>query len=132
MKEKTKRKKSLIDFFIVLLISLLAVFFAHLAIKKTMGELLFSNRIIESYLLNFCLGYTSFIVLIFSIKKYMSSLGYILIYISFLKFLIFYFLFKPYYNINQSVEIGEFLTVIVPYSITLTAEIFHLSKVLKT
>ena len=84
MKEKTKRKKSLIDFFIVLLISLLAVFFAHLAIKKTMGELLFSNRIIESYLLNFCLGYTSFIVLIFSIKKYMSSLGYILIYISFL------------------------------------------------
>jgi hypothetical protein len=132
MKEKTKRKKSLIDFFIVLLICLLAVFFAHLAIKKTMGELLFSNRIIESYLLNFCLGYTSFIVLIFSIKKYMSSLGYILIYISFLKFLIFYFLFKPYYNINQSVEIGEFLTVIVPYSITLTAEIFHLSKVLKT
>ena len=132
MKEKTKRKKSLIDFFIVLLISLLAVFFAHLAIKKTMGELLFSNRIIESYLLNFCLGYTSFIVLIFSIKKYMSSLGYILIYISFLKFLIFYFLFKPYYNINQSIEIGEFLTVIVPYSVTLTAEIFHLSKVLKT
>ena len=132
MKEKTKRKKSLIDFFIVLLICLLTVFLAHLGIKKTIGELLFSNRIIESYLLNFCLGYTSFIVLIFSMKKYMSSLGYILIYISFLKFLIFYFLFKPYYNINQSVEIGEFLTVIVPYSITLTAEIFHLSKVLKT
>ena len=132
MKEKMKRKKSLINFFIVLLICLLTVFFAHLAIKKTIGELLFSNRIIESYLLNFCLGYVSFMVLIFSMKKYMSSLGYILINISFFKFFLIYFLFKPYYNLNQSIELGEFLTVMVPYGVTLTAEIFYLSKVLKT
>jgi len=132
MKEKMKRKRSLVNFFLVLLICLLTVFFAHLAIKKTIGELLFSNRIIESYLLNFCLGYVSFVVLIFSMRKFVSSLGYILIYISFLKFLIFYFLFKPYYNINQSVEIDEFLTVMVPYGVTLAAEIYSLSKALKT
>lgn len=132
MKEKMKRKRSLVNFFLVLLICLLTVFFAHLAIKKTIGELLFSNRIIESYLLNFCLGYVSFVVLIFSMRKFVSSLGYILIYISFLKFLIFYFLFKPYYNINQSVELDEFLTVMVPYGVTLAAEIYFLSKALKT
>ena len=132
MKEKMKRKRSLVNFFLVLLICLLTVFFTHLAIKKTIGELLFSNRIIESYLLNFCLGYVSFVVLIFSMRKFVSSLGYILIYISFLKFLIFYFLFKPYYNINQSVELDEFLTVMVPYGVTLAAEIYSLSKALKT
>jgi hypothetical protein len=132
MKEKMNRKRSLINFFIVLLISLSAVFFTHLVIKKTIDELLFSNLIIESYLLNFCLGYFSFVVLIFSMKKYVSSLGYILIYISFLKFLIFYFLFKPYYNINQSIELDEFLTLMVPYGVTLAAEIYSLSKVLKT
>lgn len=132
MKEKIKRKRSLVNFFLVLLICLLTVFFTHLAIKKTIGELLFSNRIIESYLLNFCLGYVSFVVLIFSMRKFVSSLGYILIYISFLKFLIFYFLFKPYYNINQSVELDEFLTVMVPYGVTLAAEIYSLSKALKT
>lgn len=132
MKEKIKRKRSLVNFFLVLLICLLTAFFTHLAIKKTIGELLFSNRIIESYLLNFCLGYVSFVVLIFSMRKFVSSLGYILIYISFLKFLIFYFLFKPYYNINQSVEIDEFLTVMVPYGVTLAAEIYSLSKALKT
>ena len=124
-------KNHLIKFLIFLSTSLLIVFILHIGFNYLRTKSLFSNRIIESYLVNALLAYISFIILFFSTKKYVSSLGFIFMIISIGKFLIFYILFKPYYSLNQNVDLEEFLTIMIPYSISLFTEIYALSKILK-
>ncbi len=124
-------KKPLIKFLMLLSTSLLIVFILHIVFNYLKNNSLFSNRIIESYLVNILMAYISFIILFFSTKKYVSSLGFIFMIISLVKFLIFYILFKPYYSLNQNVDLEEFLTIMIPYSISLFTEIYALSKILK-
>ena len=124
-------KNHLIKFLIFLSTSLLIVFILHIGFNYLRTKSLFSNRIIESYLVNALLAYISFIILFFSTKKYVSSLGFIFMIISIGKFLIFYILFKPHYSLNQNVDLEEFLTIMIPYSISLFTEIYALSKILK-
>lgn len=131
MKEKKKIQKRLISFFCLLSVVLLLVFGFHILINYCFGKNLFSNRIIESYFINFSLGFASFITLILSVKKYVSSLGFIFMYTSFAKFAVFYFVFKANYSSSGDVDIAEFLTIMIPYSFTLIAEIYAMSKVLK-
>ena len=124
-------KNPLIKFLILLSTSLLIVFILHVGFNYLTSKSLYSNRIIESYLVNILMAYISFIILFFSTKKYVSSLGFIFMIISLVKFLIFYILFKPYYSLNQNVDLEEFLTIMIPYSISLFTEIYALSKILK-
>ncbi len=131
MKETRKSQKSLISFFILLSGLLLVVFSCHVLIKYLQNQTVFSNRIIESYLLNLFLGFMSYVVLILSAKKYITSLGFIFMYTSFGKFVIFFIAFKPYYSATESVDFGEFMTLMIPYSCALVAEIYSMSKVLK-
>ena len=131
MKEKIKIQKKLIRFLFVLLFLLFLVLSFHLLVKFCLGKDVFSNRIIWSYLLNFCLGYASYIVLILSLKKYVTTLGFIFMYISFAKLIVFYVVFKPGYSLNGGVDIGDFLTIMIPYASTLIVEIYSISKVLK-
>ena len=130
MKERKRNQKSLISFFVLLSVVLLLVFGFHILINYFLGKDLFSNRIIESYFINFSLGFASFVVLILSLKKYVSSLGFIFMYTSFSKFVVFYIVFKANYSSNGNVDIAEFLTIMIPYAFTLTSEIYSMSKVL--
>ena len=130
MKERKRNQKSLISFFVLLSVVLLLVFGFHILINYCLGKDLFSNRIIESYFINFSLGFASFVVLILSLKKYVSSLGFIFMYTSFAKFVVFYVVLKADYSLNGNVDTGEFLTIMIPYSYTLFAEIFAMSNVL--
>ena len=131
MKEKRKNQKNLTSFFILLSSLLLVVFSCHVLVKYLLDETAFSNRITESYLLNFFLGFLSYVVLILSIKKHLSSLGFIFMYTSFGKFVVFFIAFKPYYSANGTVDFDEFMTLMIPYSFALVAEIYSMSKVLK-
>ena len=119
-------KNPLIKFLILLSTLLLIVFFLHVGFNYLRGHYIYSNRIIESYLINLILAYVSFLILFFSIKKYVSSLGYIFMLISLFKFLVFYILFKPYYTLNQNIELEVFITIMVPYSTSLFTEIYAL------
>lgn len=131
MNEKIKIRKKLISFlfFLVFLLSLVLAF--HLAVKYYLGKDVFSNRILKSYLLNFTLGYLSFLVLILSLKKHTTSLGFIYMYTSFLKLVVFYILFKSYFSLDGEIDLDEFLTLMIPYGFTLFAEINTMSRVLK-
>ncbi len=131
MKGKRKIQKSLISFFTLLSGLLLVVFSCHVLVKYLLNSSIFSNRIIESYLLNFFLGFSSFIVLVLSIKKHLTSLGFIFMYTSFGKFVVFFIAFKPYYSSDGTVDFGEFLTIMIPYAFALISEIYSMSRVLK-
>ena len=124
-------KNPLIKFLILLSTLLLIVFFIHVGFNYLRGHYIYSNRIIESYIINLILAYVSFLILFFSIKKYVSSLGYIFMLISLFKFLVFYILFKVYYTLNQNIELEVFITIMVPYGTSLFTEIYALSKILK-
>jgi hypothetical protein len=52
-------------------------------------------------------------------------------YTCFGKFVVFFIAFKPYYIANGSVDFGEFMTLMIPYSFALIAEIYSMSKALK-
>ncbi len=130
MIEKKRSQKRLVSFFILLLVGLFLIFGFHILFNFCFGKDLFSNRIIESYFLNFLLGFASFFVLLLSLKKFVSSLGFIFMYTSFAKFVVFYVVFKADYSLNGNVDTGEFLTIMIPYSFTLFAEIFAMSNVL--
>ena len=130
MKKKSRLNK-LIKFLLLLTFFLLLAFSVHITIKHLIGEPIFSNKIIESYLMNFCLGSVSYIVLLLSFKRRLESLGYIFMYTSFAKFICFFLILKPDYSLDQNIDIGEFLTIMIPYGLTLIAEIFFISKELK-
>ncbi|MBK21223.1 MAG: hypothetical protein CMP63_02745 [Flavobacteriales bacterium] len=102
-----------------------------MAVKFFLGKDIFSNRIVQSYLLNFGLGYLSFLVLLLSSKKYINSLGYIYMYTSFFKFIVFFIIFKSYFSLDGEIDLGEFLTLMIPYAFTLFAEIHTMSRLLK-
>lgn len=131
MREMIKKTENLVKFFFIMFLFLFLAFIVHISVNDILGENVFSNKILESYLLNFVLGYLSFIGLLVAKRRYLPNLGYIFMYTSLVKFLIFYIIFKPYYNINGDVEIAEFLTILIPYSIALYLEIYFITKKLK-
>ena len=131
MKKKINTKSHFIRFFLLLLILLLITFLIHIFSISYKSENDVFNKIVISYIVNFSLGYLSYVVLIFSFKKQLSSLGFIFMYASFVKFLVLYLIFKTYYNHNQILGLESFLTVFIPYSVTLTFEVYHVTRQLK-
>ena len=131
MNKKIKIRKKLTSFLFYLVFLLSAVFIVHLALKSYLGNEVFSNRIVQSYLLNFGLGYLSFLVLLLSLKKHTTSLGFIYMYTSSVKLVLFYILFKSYFSLDGEIDLDEFLTLMIPYGFTLFAEIHTMSRVLK-
>ncbi len=124
-------KQPLIKFTVLLSASLLIVFYLHLGYNYLSDNYLYSNKIIESYFLNFFMAFISYLVLFFSIKKYVSSLGFIFMITSVVKFLVFYILFHSHYSLNENIDLQEFLTIMIPYSTSIINEIHALSKILK-
>ena len=124
-------KQPLIKFTVLLSASLLIVFYLHLGYNYLNDNYLYSNKIIESYFLNFFMAFISYLVLFFSIKKHVSSLGFIFMITSVVKFLVFYILFHSHYSLNENIDLQEFLTIMIPYSTSIINEIHALSKILK-
>ena len=124
-------KQPLIKFTVLLSASLLIVFYLHLGYNYLSDNYLYSNKIIESYFLNFFMAFISYLVLFFSIKKYVSSLGFIFMITSVVKFLVFYILFHSHYSLNENIDLQEFLTIMIPYTTSIINEIHALSKILK-
>tara|TARA_B100001287_G_scaffold141563_1_gene119090 strand:- start:23701 stop:23937 length:237 start_codon:yes stop_codon:yes gene_type:complete len=77
------------------------------------------------------MAFISYLVLFFSIKKYVSSLGFIFMITSVVKFLVFYILFHSHYSLNENIDLQEFLAIMIPYSTSIINEIHALSKILK-
>jgi hypothetical protein len=97
------------------LLLIVAVFCIHLIILNTTTHPLYSDKIIESYLLN------SFIAILFyflinSLKtKFKNGLGFIFILGSLLKLLLFVVLIYPSFKLDGSISKYEFTSFFIPY-----------------
>lgn len=117
-----------IDFTFKAAILLGIVFFIHLGALRALSLPIFDHRIVLCYLVNFALIIIVFGILYLFKEKYKSQLGFLFLAGSFLKFIIFFIVFYPFFKMDNHISKLEFAAFFVPYSIGLILETISLSK----
>ncbi|PKB42581.1 hypothetical protein AX016_0749 [Cellulophaga sp. RHA19] len=123
--------KLLIYFFSTIIISLAVAFGVHLLVLDDMQKPLFDNKIVLSYVINFVLVTVIFTIIYLLRNQFKTQLGIFFIIGSAIKFLFFFMLFYPSFNADDNINLTEFASFFVPYSICLLVETFFVAKVLK-
>lgn len=132
MKNSSARVKNSLSFLIQLFLMLLVGFFIHDYILKNNNLYLEENMLLFTYAVNYLLTITIFIVLLFLKKKYLEQFGYLFMFGSFFKFLIFFLVFYPVFKESNGVSKVEFLAFFIPYAIALIVETTSLIKILSS
>lgn len=117
-----------ISFAIKTVILLTVVFAIHLLVLNVLQLSLFENRIVLSYIVNLVLVIVIFGILYLLKEKYKSQLGFLFLAGSFLKFVVFFILFYPFYKLDNIITKLEFAAFFVPYVMGLIIESVSLSK----
>jgi len=117
-----------ISFAIKAAILLTLAFAIHLVVLNVLQLPLFENRIVLSYIINLVLVIAIFGILYLLKEKYKSQLGFLFLAGSFLKFVVFFILFYPFYKLDNTITKLEFAAFFVPYVIGLILESVSLSK----
>ncbi len=114
-----------------LFISLVILFLIHVLTLHLLDKPLFNNRIIAAYLVNFFLAVIIYFTLYKLKKKYLEQLGFIFMFGSMLKFLVFFIFFYPAYKSDGEIQPVEFSTFFIPYAISLIFETLGVIRFLK-
>lgn len=109
-------------------IILSVVFGVHLGVLHLLQLPLFENKIVLSYIVNLVLVIIIFGALYLLKKKHKSQLGFLFLAGSFLKFIVFFILFYPYYKIDNEITRLEFAAFFIPYAVGLILESVSLGK----
>lgn len=118
-------------FSFTLFISLVVTFLVHLLVLHLFGKPLFDNLIIAAYIVNFLLAVIIYFTLYKLKKKYLEQLGFIFMFGSMLKFLVFFLFFYPVYKTDGKIQPIEFSSFFVPYAISLIFETLGVIRFLK-
>ncbi|HZW62662.1 MAG TPA: DUF6168 family protein [Flavobacteriaceae bacterium] len=124
--------QSLTRFTAFVVMVLAAVFAAHMLILKAQNLPLFDNKIIVAYLLNALLAIIIFATLYTLKNKYQTQLGFLFLFGSALKFVVFFVVFYPVYKADGVMDKLEFAAFFIPYAISLILETVFLSKMLNS
>lgn len=117
--------------FSFLTILVLGIAFAiHLFILNNQSLPLFDHKIAWAYIINVVLAIVIVGVLYILKEKYMGQLGFLFMAGSALKFLVFFIIFYPAYNVDKDISTLEFFAFFTPYFLSLILETFTLSKLL--
>lgn len=117
-----------IDFSIKAAILLGIAFFMHLGVLRILNFPIFDHRIVLCYTVNLALIVIVFGTLYLLQDKYKSQLGFLFLAGSFLKFMVFFIVFYPFFKMDNHISKLEFAAFFVPYSLGLILETFSLSK----
>lgn len=120
----------IVNFFLLLLISLGVIFCGHLFVLHFLGLPLFGNKIILAYFVNFIITFGSFVFLFNFRKKFAESLGYFFMAVSMLKFVVFFIFFHPDYQEDIRIDKLEFSAFFIPYAVSLFLETIVLVRLL--
>ena len=111
-----------------LILVVLLTFALHLFLLHNADLPLFENKIKASYFTNTILT-IGIVYLIFTLKKkYSNQIGFLFLGSSFVKFLMFFILFRSPYKADGNIDTLEFLAFFIPYGICLILETIYLSK----
>lgn len=123
--------KQVSRFILFLLLSLSIVFIIHLALLHFNNLPLFEHKIIAAYTVNFLLAIIIYLILFFAKEKYPTQLGFMFMGGSFMKFIVFFLVFYPYYKSDGKMEMLEFAAFFIPYVICLVIETLGVIKILQ-
>lgn len=116
----------------IFILLLLVVFSLHLFFLSIGDQALFSNKIIESYILNSSVAIIIYF-LIFQFKDtFKNSLGFLFILGSLIKFLLFYALIYPSFKLDGDISKIEFAAFFIPYFTCLIYETLAVSTLLNS
>ena len=122
--------KELQIFIVVLTVILAIVFGIHIGILQLLNRPLFADSIILSYSINYALAITIFTVIILLKEKFKTSIGFIFLGGSMLKFVVFFIVFLPIFKADGTINNFEFASFFVPYIICLFIETLRLTDLL--
>ncbi len=114
-----------------LFISLLFTFLVHILVLYLLDLPLFENKIIAAYIVNFALAVFIYTGLFLLKDKYLEQLGFIFMFGSLFKFLVFFIFFYPSYKIDGNISTLEFTSFFIPYAISLILETLGIIQFLK-
>ena len=120
--------RSIFKFSGILLTVLGVVFAIHLLILYYLNVPLFNDRILAAYFVNFVLAVIIYSVMLVLKNKYLSQLGFLFMFGSALKFIVFFIGFYPFYKEDAIISKMEFAAFFLPYAICLIIETTSLSK----
>ena len=121
----------IIQFLILLILSLGIVFVIHITVLNNKGLPQFDNLIVLSYVVNSILAMTIFVALYIFRGKLKNQIGFLFMGGSFLKFIFFFILFYPTYKADGDMSRLEFAAFFIPYGISLIVETVFTAKMLK-
>ncbi len=130
MKNSSGIQKVVFNFFTLIIVGLLLVFYAHTYWLEYKSLSIYNNKIILAYILNGVLATTIFLLLFFLRKKQRDQLGFLFMFGSLLKFAFFFVFFYPSYNADNSISRLEFMAFFIPYVYSLLIETLSLIKLL--
>lgn len=123
-------RSPLIGYTITLVVLNVVLFALHLLVLNGIKADLLDNYIIGAYLFNALFAVAVGSALYVLRHKFTSSLGFIFLGGTMIKFLLFFLIFKPLYSEDGNMDKVEFLTFFVPYLLNLFAETLFLVRVL--
>lgn len=121
----------IVQFLVLLILSLGIVFLLHITILNAKGLPQFDNLIVLSYVVNSILAAIIFIALYVFRSKLKNQIGFLFMGGSFLKFIFFFLLFYPAYKADGEMSRLEFAAFFIPYGISLVIETVFTAKMLK-
>lgn len=121
-------RRNILKFSSLLLLIVLLVFALHLAVLYALGLPLLNDRLLACYSVNFLLAIIIYIVMLVLRHKYLNQLGFIFLFGSLLKFVVFFIVFYPFFKADGVISKTEFAAFFIPYAVSLIIEIFSLSK----
>ena len=130
--QRLKLRTYPIRFVFLLLVGLIALFFAQSWILEGKGHDPHSLHIIKSYVLNLIMALIVFFAIYIFRNKYRDLLGFFFLGGSLLKFTLFFIFLYPSYILDGTLERLEFLVFFVPYGFALVLETYFLVKLLNT
>lgn len=89
-----------------------------------------SIHLLYCYVFNYTLTLLFYFALIYFKEKKASQLGFVFLFSSLVKFVLFFILLAPILNFEGSVRSATFFSFFVPYSISLFLEIFYIIRLL--
>lgn len=122
MNEVTRRFSSTV------FITLGSTFGLHTLLNYFIDQPLFQNMIVESYCCNAIIAILIFWILVSLKEKYKNHIGFIFLFGSTTKFLMFFVIFYVPFKQDGEIIIYEFISFFLPYTICLILETYQLSK----
>ncbi len=119
------------NFCLVLGFILAITFFLHISFLKFLGNNLWDDLIVESYIFNTILAGGIYSLLGYSIKKKSLYVGWFFLIGSLVKLSLFFLFFYPFFIQDEIIEKKEIFSFFVPYSVSVIFETYNFVKMLK-